>query len=723
MKRMDSGGERANGKGLAAVIVLMLAAGSFGIYGTGHASGADEALPGMVDGDLQQLLDQIDMELYEQSEADIRAWLDALMEQSGGLGVYQEHLGRVAFHEDRTPFSFGDGWTAEAPAMLFRAYEMLGDEKYLDAALRFCDVLVQAQQPHGHFPSSATVHADGRVEASDNMVRLQDRYQYPYFALLMYAYRLTGEEKYRQAVVKHGELMFSIQNPLEDDFWMGGWPDELPVSFIEDGSPKQTIAGAFGVRTGYAHNDYATYDGYRTMVMMYHLTGEEKYIRRIERLPQWLFDGQLGFGNVRGWNEEYGVHNEPVWARAFESTLIDPRNFNRFAGPMLVQFYAITGNEAYRNLFQESYNWLRSVEHPPGSEHHLPDREAKRGELLKGRWSYKYTYDGREAHSAHNGSYTDRLVDGPIDHNDNVHLENMKLVYDIMEEGGLDALRQWFGPRPTHYDEHQYREARIEAAERVVDEDREVVLQTLELGDDYEAGFAQEPGAYYHDRMRGNFLERVRKRLMAPNSEYLPEESPPFGATGLARRIWRPNPGRSPYKPTYGWATWQYVWDVRLALGEIDAETAARGGRGREAAGPPTTFFQPWDVRGDWTTRALEVEDWLAIPLRDDPIPVREVVLTPETMTLRSGEEQRIDVVIEPRAASYRTATWESSDSGVAAVEPRMLDEVDPEVVRPVYLTEGKMVVIAHSPGQAEITVRSTCGGHTATALVEVVEE
>ncbi|MHC4560080.1 MAG: hypothetical protein ACYS80_22560 [Planctomycetota bacterium] len=30
----------------------------------------------------------------------------------------------------------------------------------------------------------------------------------------------------------------------------------------------------------------------------------------------------------------------------------------------------------------------------------------------------------------------------------------------------------------------------------------------------------------------------------------------------------------------YGWAQWQFVWDVRLALGKIDADTAARGGLG-----------------------------------------------------------------------------------------------------------------------------------------------
>ena len=60
-----------------------------------------------------------------------------------------------------------------------------------------------------------------------------------------------------------------------------------------------------------------------------------------------------------------------------------------------------------------------------------------------------------------------------------------------------------------------------------------------------------------------------------------------------------------------GWAQWQYVWGVKLALGLIDPDKAATGVRGLQAM----YYYQPWDVMGDWTTRAVEVEDWLNIPL------------------------------------------------------------------------------------------------------------
>ncbi len=672
---------------------------------------------------LQPLLEKIDTELYEQSEADVRAWLDAMIERYGEFGVYPDHLGRqVRFGDDRAQVNFGDGWAAEAPAMFFRAYEMLGEEKYLDAALKFCDFLLQVQQPEGHFPGSATVERGGHVSRPrDGTARLQDRYQYPYFALLLYAHRLTGEEKYLEAARRNADLLFAIQNPLEDDFWRGAWPDEFPVAWLEEGSPKRTVAGGFGVRVGYAHNDYATYDAYRTMVMMYHVTGDEKYIRRIERLPQWLFDGQLGLGNVRGWNEEYGAENEPTWARRFESTLIDPRNFNRFVAPMLIQFYAVTGNEAYRNLLQESVDWLRSVEHPPeNAEPEYPGgdgweyvyvRDASPPALQVrrpiGGWSYKYAYDGREAHS---GDYRDQLG-GPVLRGMGLHvyLERVQDVYDLIDAGGLEALRCWFGPRPTRYSGPQYLAARIEAARRATEEDWEALLMALpgEEGD-------------VHDRVKGRFLDRVRKRPMAPDSDHLGDQSPPFDATGLARQVWRPNPGRSPYKPTWGWATWQYVWDVRLALGKIDVATAAAGGRGFEAEGPPTTFFEPWDVRGDWTVRAIQVDDWLAIPLRDLSAPATGVRLTPEAVTLEPGQTRVVEAAVEPETASYRTMTWKSSNPAVATVGPRMLDDIDPKKTRPTYRTAGEIVITGIAPGTAQITATTTDGGHTATCKVRV---
>ncbi len=63
----------------------------------------------------------------------------------------------------------------------------------------------------------------------------------------------------------------------------------------------------------------------------------------------------------------------------------------------------------------------------------------------------------------------------------------------------------------------------------------------------------------------------------------------------------------------YGWTQWQFVWDVSLALGKIDADAAARGGLGLESE----RLAQPWDMMWHWESRCIDVEDWMNVPLAE----------------------------------------------------------------------------------------------------------
>ena len=111
-------------------------------------------------------------------------------------------------------------------------------------------------------------------------------------------------------------------------------------------------------------------------------------------------------------------------------------------------------------------------------------------------------------------------------------------------------------------------------------------------------------------------MERVRPRLAAPDCPHLPT-SDSINRTGLACQSWHgPHTWVEPYRPPLGWASWQFVWDASLALGQIDPDVAASGGQGLENM----HYWEPWDVMGDWTTRCLEVEDWLHVP-RPEPKP------------------------------------------------------------------------------------------------------
>ena len=54
-------------------------------------------------------------------------------------------------------------------------------------------------------------------------------------------------------------------------------------------------------------------------------------------------------------------------------------------------------------------------------------------------------------------------------------------------------------------------------------------------------------------------------------------------AKRLDAQAWHgPHTWKEPYRPPFGWASWQYVWDARVATGLIDAKAGAWSGRGME---------------------------------------------------------------------------------------------------------------------------------------------
>lgn len=601
--------------------------------------------------ELDAAITKIDMTLYEQSEADVRGVLDRLIETYWMSG-------------QTLNANYDCGGHGALGAMWFRGYEMLVEEKYLRAGLDLVDAILQTQSPDGVFPQHATLRRGGRSEPRDQPV-LQDEYNFVQFTLVCYAYKLTRQDKYLVAALRHAEAMRLCQDPTQDSTWQGPWPH----TWHKLAKPRK---GGPGYEPGYMLNDYATWDGMRTMIMAYKLSGDKKFTKRIDLLPIYILQSNVGLGNVRGWRGQTDAWNETTWQRRFEGPLIDPRNFNRFACPMLTYFSAALNKDVGLNMVREAYDWMRTVEHRDG-------------------WAYKYTYDGREAFT---GDYRNMLR--PDAHfRAKVVLDSVEKVLEVTRDGGVDALRTWYEPRPVMYDNSEYLAARLEAARRATDEHLTVRLCSMEE----------------LNPVTGRLLERVRAR---------PLKSPDLGINGGWVWMWW-HPQR-PY-PYRGWAAWQYVWDVRVARGEIDADTAAWGGRGLESAGAPTWFYPEWDPVGDWSTKALETEDWLDIPLETPFTHVQSVRLEPAEMTLKMIEVKEIKAVFTPGDATCQTGTWSVSNNH-CWVQPHMLKEIDPTVVRPVYPRGGKIMVHAglpHAvPVTTTITFTSTDGKHVATCEVKV---
>ena len=98
--------------------------------------------------ELEKLLAKIDVKLVAKCEGEIRKWLDQRI-----AAIPAAYAGR-------------DVWQMRAAAVtFFRAYEVLGDKKHLDAGLKCADKILAKQWPKGHWPW-------GRFH--EDFVRIQD---------------------------------------------------------------------------------------------------------------------------------------------------------------------------------------------------------------------------------------------------------------------------------------------------------------------------------------------------------------------------------------------------------------------------------------------------------------------------------------------------------------------------------------------------------------------
>ena len=190
---------------------------------------------------LQALLKQIDAKLYEQSESDVRKLLDATIEEHWSK---QGHT--VAVNWD----TGGLGCLA---GMWFRGWEMLGEERYREASLDFADAIIQTQHDNGLFPANSSLARKGK-STGGAVATFEDEYHFGQFAVLAYAYKISGDDKYLRAVVKHADVIRSIQDPAGNKLWLGPWPHSYGG---KDVKPQKGHART----TGYVLNDYTTYNG------------------------------------------------------------------------------------------------------------------------------------------------------------------------------------------------------------------------------------------------------------------------------------------------------------------------------------------------------------------------------------------------------------------------------------------------------------------------------
>ena len=540
-----------------------------------------------------------DLGLADRVEKEILNWLndkiDDLPEKYAEPDIYSLRAGAVVY---------------------FRAYEIFGDKTYLEAGLNRANKILKAQWSKGHWPWG--------TKLGENFVRIQDGFNNEPFWIMLYAYKLSGNKKYFDAAKRCGDLLLSLQRNN------GGWPDQW--------SFNGKSSGHSGVTNGVSFNDNATNSCVQMMIAMFHMTGDQKYIARFRMLGDFLEKSKMGEGDVTGWCEQYNDDGSPVRARQYEIELPYPRALTRGVGPLLIWLYLMDGNEKHISLLKRAYAWHEYVR----KEEIQPDvieqwREMSRkwspshhsmsqNYLMEYRpgWPDAYLPDGsnwgrvlnfrlmlwNQVTPAQSKKY-EKFIDQswppvkklavmasenqppPRDYNMYVHchssignsLSEIRRALLEHKRGGRAGMLKYYS-NPTRFSSDQYLQVRIDAAKRALN------LRNRRMA----FPFNTNPGYTGMATMK--------------NFNFLGSKSRWYGKVGTK---WGAAFQNIYPSSNVTWYQWQFIYDLKLAKGEIDPDSAARGGRGFETVASQT-HLDSWDVLGEWGMATIEMENHFDIP-------------------------------------------------------------------------------------------------------------
>ena len=152
-------------------------------------------------------------------------------------------------------------------------YRIWRDERYLRAAIALADFYAQAQFPEGGWSHTFVLKADGSVEPVGQTANFEEWVQSNGLRCLAAVYHLTGDERYKQAASKAGEVILRAQDPS------GWWPWGAAIG-SEDKRP--------GYLKGPTLNDWNLNACIGDCLVLYHMTGDERYLVPLRKHLAWL---------------------------------------------------------------------------------------------------------------------------------------------------------------------------------------------------------------------------------------------------------------------------------------------------------------------------------------------------------------------------------------------------------------------------------------------------
>ncbi|GAB3279525.1 pectate lyase [Parahaliea aestuarii] len=325
-------------------------------------------------------------------EQALRNWYGRVGRHAWRLEEFQHYLGNA---------TFDDGGTHEATLLLMRLAqapqqgEVFGPG--LERALAF---ILDSQFPGGGWPQRYPPVADSPIPYAD-AITFNDGVADGNIRLLLMAWRLTGQQRYRDAALKGMDSYLALQLPHPQPGWA--------LQYHRDGAPAagRSYEAAALSPAMTAHN-------LRALMAFYRVTGEQRFLTPIPAALDWLDSLALPAAAVRDGRTHPRVvelgSDRPLYIYRRGSNVDNGAYYFAYQPGKTVRHYPSAGRldvaalrEEYRSILAagaptgtlwqrvqqapaltlpERYINARTLEGIPGSDRELDDRPLTEAEVI-----------------------------------------------------------------------------------------------------------------------------------------------------------------------------------------------------------------------------------------------------------------------------------------------------------------------------------------------------
>jgi len=278
-------------------------------------------------------------------------FLRSISTNGGYVGIYSPDLkqryGEAVYEKaSSTQIWVQPPGTPSVGEVFLRAYQVTGDQQYLDAAREVGRALAWGQRKQGgwdHRVDVAHLTPDAtKPERRSGHCTLDDDISQGAIKFLMQLDDHVDEPWLDDSV------RLALQFVMEAQFDNGAWPQWYPFRG--------------GYHDYYTYNDNTINDCILVMFQAHRRYREPTYLESARRGGDFIIASQIPAPQA-GWAQQYSHDLQPAWARSFEPpgvcSAATARNIRT-----LIDVYLYTGDEKYLQPIPNAIDWLNSSKLP-----------------------------------------------------------------------------------------------------------------------------------------------------------------------------------------------------------------------------------------------------------------------------------------------------------------------------------------------------------------------